>query len=230
MAITSQISGMTSSSFFWHCFVSLVKVSYWSNFYVSIITGFGVMTILFYKGLTGNSEIGNTPVSVLLNIGVLGQVQNTKYGTDVSNKMLLKIQNARVTAFTISELLRENQQGGGGKITPLPPRLGLSSTYGVTVMRANSDHALCFLSWHFWQIFSSRAVQQWALQSKGCYGLCWQYTAWKCPNTQLFLVGIQSECGKIRTRNNSVFGHSSRSGRFKTKFIETLSHLNLKSR
>ena len=105
------------------------------------------MTILFYKGLTGNSEIGNTPVSVLLNIGVLGQVQNTKYGTDVSNKMLLKIQNARVTAFTISELLRENQQGGGGgKITPLPPRLGLSSTYGVTVMRANSDHALCFLS------------------------------------------------------------------------------------
>ena len=72
------------------------------------------MTILFYKGLTGNSEIGNTPVSVLLNIGVLGQVQNTKYGTDVSNKMLLKIQNARVTAFTISELLRENQQGGGG--------------------------------------------------------------------------------------------------------------------
>ena len=32
----------------------------------------------------------------------------------------------RVTAFTVSELLRENQQwGGGGKITP-PPRLGLS--------------------------------------------------------------------------------------------------------
>ena len=69
---------------------------------------------MFYKGLTRNSEIGNTPVSVLLNIGVLEQVQNTKYGTDVSNKMLLKIQNARVTTFTISELLRENQQGGGG--------------------------------------------------------------------------------------------------------------------
>ena len=64
----------------------------------------------------------------------------------------------------------------------------------------------------FWQIFSSRVVQQWALQSKGCYGLCWQYTACKCPNTQLFLVGIQSECGKIRTRNNSVFGHFSLSG------------------
>ena len=45
----------------------------------------------------------------------------------------------------------------------------------------------------------------------------------KCPNTELFLVHIfphsdwkvslriQSECGKIRTRNNSVFGHFSRS-------------------
>ena len=38
----------------------------------------------------------------------------------------------------------------------------------------------------------------------------------KCPNTELFLVRIfglriQSECRKIRTRNNSVFGHFSRS-------------------
>ena len=40
----------------------------------------------------------------------------------------------------------------------------------------------------------------------------------KCPNTVFFLVrifrilnevslGIQSECGKIRTRKNAVFGH-----------------------
>ena len=29
------------------------------------------------------------------------------------------LQNARVTAFTVSELLRENQQGGGGKIPEL---------------------------------------------------------------------------------------------------------------
>ena len=31
------------------------------------------------------------------------------------------LQNARVTAFTVSKLLRENQQGEGVKITP-PPR------------------------------------------------------------------------------------------------------------
>ena len=33
----------------------------------------------------------------------------------------------------------------------------------------------------------------------------------KCPNTELFLVRIQSKCGKIRTRKNSVSGHFSRS-------------------
>ena len=33
----------------------------------------------------------------------------------------------------------------------------------------------------------------------------------KYPNTQFFLVLIQSECGKIRTRKNSVSGHFSRS-------------------
>ena len=33
----------------------------------------------------------------------------------------------------------------------------------------------------------------------------------KHPNTELFLVRIQSKCGKIRTRNSSVFGHFSRS-------------------
>ena len=40
------------------------------------------------------------------------------------------LQNARVTAFNISELLSLNQKGGGevgwGKINPLPPRLGLN--------------------------------------------------------------------------------------------------------
>ena len=35
-----------------------------------------------------------------------------------------------------------------------------------------------------------------------------------CPNTELFLVRIQSECEKIRTRKNSVFGHFSCNGAF----------------
>ena len=36
----------------------------------------------------------------------------------------------------------------------------------------------------------------------------------KCPNLELFLVRIQPEYRKIRTRNNSVFGHFSRSDNF----------------
>ena len=105
----------------WCCFISLVKFSYWSKFHVNFITCSRVMTISFYNGLTKNLEIRNTPVWILPNTWRLGQVRNTTFGTNISNKMLLNASNARVTAFTVSELLKENQEGGGGKITPHPP-------------------------------------------------------------------------------------------------------------
>ena len=60
------------------------------------------MTIFIYKGLTRNPEIGNTPVWVLPNIWRLGQVRNTKFGTNASNN---------VTVFAVAELLRGSQQG-----------------------------------------------------------------------------------------------------------------------
>ena len=47
---------------FLRSFVYVVKFSYWSKFYVNVITGSGVMTIFVYKGLTRNLEIGNTPI------------------------------------------------------------------------------------------------------------------------------------------------------------------------
>ena len=65
------------------------------------------MTISFYKGLTGNPEIGNNSVWVLPNIWRLGQAGNTKFGTKISNIMLPNALKA-----SVSELLRENQQGG----------------------------------------------------------------------------------------------------------------------
>ena len=74
---------------FGRCFVFLTKFSYWSTFRVNTITGSGVITIYFYKGLTRNPEIGNTPVSVLPNIWRLGQVGDTIFGKDVSNEMSL---------------------------------------------------------------------------------------------------------------------------------------------
>ena len=90
LKMTSQFVDMTSSSFFfWCCFVSLVKFSYWFKFHANIVTGSGIITIFFYQGLTRNPKIRNTPVWVLPNIWRLGQVMDTKFGTNVSNKILL---------------------------------------------------------------------------------------------------------------------------------------------
>ena len=113
MTMTPQFSDMTSlPNCFWCCFLSLVKFSYWSKFHVIIITGSGVLTIFFYKGLTRNPEIRNTPIWIFSYIWRLGQVRNTKFDRNVSNKMLLNATKCQVTAFTISELLREKQDGG----------------------------------------------------------------------------------------------------------------------
>ena len=96
MAMTSQFPDIT---FFWSCLVFPVQFSYWLNFHVNIITGSGVMTISFYKGLSRNPDIRNTPFWVLLNIWRLGRVRNTKFGTNVSNKMLLNDAKCQVYGF-----------------------------------------------------------------------------------------------------------------------------------
>ena len=56
------IPDMMSLSIFLMSLFSLVKFSYWSKFHFKIITGSRIMTIFFYKRLTRNSEIRNTPV------------------------------------------------------------------------------------------------------------------------------------------------------------------------
>ena len=74
--------------FFWLYLVSLVNLCYWSKIHVSIITVSGITTISFYKVLTKNPEFGNNPVWVFPNIWRLQRVRNTKFDTNVSNKML----------------------------------------------------------------------------------------------------------------------------------------------
>ena len=111
-------------NFFWRCFVSLIKFSCWSKFHVNIITGSGVMIIFLYKRLTRNPEIGNTPVWVRSISGEWGKLGIPYLAGMSLIKFDWMLQNARVTAFTVSELLREKQQRG--KITPPQPRLGLS--------------------------------------------------------------------------------------------------------
>ena len=126
MTMTSQFFEMTSSSiFFYIFFVFLVKFNYWGKFYVDVITGSGVMTISSYKGLTRNPEVANTPVSVLPNIWRLGRVSNTKFGTNLSNKMLLNGAKCQGYSFyCLWAIKRKPIREGGrwGKITPPTPR------------------------------------------------------------------------------------------------------------
>ena len=128
MTMTSQFFDMTSTSqFFWCCFVSLVNFSYWSKFHVNIITDSRIMTIFFYKGLTRNPEIGNTPVWVLPNIWRLGWVMDTKFSTNVSTKMLLNAAKRQGYSFYHFWVITGKPTGGGGlKLPSSPlPRLGL---------------------------------------------------------------------------------------------------------
>ena len=88
--------------FFWRCFVSLVNFGYWTfqfSYWINIITGSRIMATFFYKGLTRNPEIGNTPVWVLPNVWRLGRVINTKFGTNVSNRILLNAAKSQGYSF-----------------------------------------------------------------------------------------------------------------------------------
>ena len=70
------------------------------------------MLIYFYMGLTRNPEIGNTPIWIFPNIWRLARAKNTKFGTNVSNKMLLNAAKYQGYRSYFSESLRENQRRG----------------------------------------------------------------------------------------------------------------------
>ena len=120
-----HLADITSSSDFLTLLCFFLS-SYWSKFHVNIITGSGVMTIFFYKGLTRNPEIGKNPVCVLHNISRLGQVRDTKFDMSVSNIILLNAAKYQGNNFYCFWVIKGKPVGG--KITPSPPprpRLGL---------------------------------------------------------------------------------------------------------
>ena len=104
---------------FLRCFVYFIKFSYWSKFTVNIISLSVVMTIYFQKGLIRNREIRNSPVWVLLNICRLGWVSNAKFGTCVSNKILVNAVKCQGYSFYSFELLKTKPTGS--LIYPFPP-------------------------------------------------------------------------------------------------------------
>ena len=116
----------SSSIFFWRSFVSLVKFSYRSKFLVHVATGSEVMIIFFYKRLARNPGIANTPVWVLPSIWRLGQVSDTKFGTNVSNKMLLNAAKFQGYSFYLFWGIKKKPTEGRVKITSpclRPPRI-----------------------------------------------------------------------------------------------------------
>ena len=105
-------------------------------FLSSLVTGPSFMSILslvlelrqfFFKGLTRNPEIGNTPVWFLSNIWRLDQGRDTKLGANVFNEILLnaaKFQGYSLYRFWV---IKGKPAGGRREITPAPPRLNRRS-------------------------------------------------------------------------------------------------------
>ena len=119
----SQFPDTMSLSNFVDLVLCLFKFSYWSKCYVNNITGYGVMTIFFYKGSTRNPEIGNNPMWVLPNIWRLGWVRDIKFYKNVSNKMLLNAAKCHGYKFYCFWVIT-GKPIGGIKLPP-PPSLGL---------------------------------------------------------------------------------------------------------
>ena len=132
--------------FFWHCFTSLVKFSYWYEFHVNFITGSGVMTISFNMRLTRNLEI--PPSEFCLISGDWDEVGIPNLARAFLIRCYWMLQNASVTAFTVSELLKENQQEGGGgglHIHPLPTEIRVNN-YSKKLFLSNHQNYFNFLS------------------------------------------------------------------------------------
>ena len=126
--------------YFWRCF--FVKFSYRSKFDVNIITGFGVMktSFLSYENFLRDwleirkPEIARSELCPLS--GEWGELGIPNLVRTSLIKSYWMLQNARVTAFTVSELLREYQQGRWVVVKVPQPRLGLSL---LTVIRLSWD-------------------------------------------------------------------------------------------
>ena len=79
------------------------------------------MTIFLYTRLARNPEIENTTVWGLPNIWRLGWVRDTKFGTNVSSKMLLNTTKCQVYSFYRFWVIKEKRKGREGGGVKLPP-------------------------------------------------------------------------------------------------------------
>ena len=86
----------------------------------------------FYKGLTRNQEIENTSVCVLPYIWRLEGVRDAKFGSNVSNEILLNAAKYQGYSFYRFWVINGKATGRQVKLPP-SPRLGLSN-YNVLLL------------------------------------------------------------------------------------------------
>ena len=133
--MASQFADMMPSSIlFLFCFV---RLNYWPKCYVYIITGSGVMTSCFYKGL--KLEI---PPSEFCPISECwGKLAIPNLAGMSLKKSYYMLQKARVTAFIVSKLLRKKQLGGNP--VDIGRKLNLHKTQEVQkTSRLSSEHLM----------------------------------------------------------------------------------------
>ena len=138
MAMTSQFSDMTPLSI------------YWSTFHVNIWS-YRVMTISFYKGLTRNPEIRNTPVWVLPNIWRLGLVRNTKFRMKVCNKILLNTAKCQGYSFYRFWVINPLNTTRYWKMLETWFLHMLSSFGSKIFQRWSHVNSICRSGYHFWE-------------------------------------------------------------------------------
>ena len=116
------IPDMTSSSIFWCRFFLLLSLVTGPSFISKSSRVLELWQFFFYKGLTRNSEIRNTPVWVWPNIWRLGPVRDTKFCKNVSNEMLLNAAKCQGYSFYGFWVIKGKPKGVGGKIK-IPPQM-----------------------------------------------------------------------------------------------------------
>ena len=99
---------------FWRFFVSLDKFSYCSKFHVNINPGSGASTIFFYKVWPEIRKLKIRPSEFSSMPRDWGKLEIANLARMFLIKCYWMLQNSRVLACPVSELLRLNQQGGGG--------------------------------------------------------------------------------------------------------------------
>ena len=129
MTMTSQFSDMTSPSYFFEVVLFLLPSLVTGSSFMSISSL--VLELWQFPFIRDWPEIRKSEISPSELCQVSGDLDKLGIPNLVRTSLIKRywmLQNAKVTAFTNSELLTENQQWGGGGVKlhqPHPPTLGL---------------------------------------------------------------------------------------------------------